>query len=73
MPSSSDYEYGHCRLILMKVDNDFSSQQFIYVAGTKGHFQKGTSSNRDMHLELKSLEEGEYLVFAELEWPKSCT
>ena len=66
-----DYEYGNCRLILIKIGASDGNSEVIYVAGTKGFYQKDLSSNRDRHLELQCLKDGQYLVFAELEWPQS--
>lgn len=66
LPRGTEYDYGNCRMIVMKADGKIPGCQWEYVNGIAG------LSRREKHLEIQSLEAGEYLIFAELE-PHSST
>ena len=56
------YRYTNVHMAVLQVKNGYK-----YVGGITGH------QDRDTHLELDNLEEGQYLLFVEMDWDNEQT
>lgn len=59
-PKNSGYKYSSCRLFLVKTDT--GGKSLHYIKGALG------LAKRDTFLQIENLEEGEYLLYCEIDW-----
>lgn len=61
---NSDYDYSHCRMIILKIEKDadtIEELEVTYVSGISGW-------DRDTHAAFENLVRGEYFIFVEMDW-----